>query len=46
MVGFCIGYELILKKYGLYVIGIIGKRIMDEIELNINRLVFGFLGGD
>lgn len=40
MVGFCIGYESILKKYGLYATGTTGKRIMDETELNINRLAF------
>ena len=43
MVGFCIGYESILKKYGLYATG---KRIMDETDLNINRLASGPLGGD
>ena len=46
MVGFCIGYESILKKYGLYATGTTGKRIMDETELNINRLASGPLGGD
>ncbi|HBF8319923.1 TPA: methylglyoxal synthase [Clostridioides difficile] len=46
MVGFCIGYESILKKYGLYATGTTGKRIMDETELSINRLASGPLGGD
>ena len=46
MVGFCIGYEDILKKYGLYATGTTGKRIMDETSLNINRLASGPLGGD
>ncbi|HBH3574779.1 TPA: methylglyoxal synthase [Clostridioides difficile] len=46
MVGFCIGYESILKKYGLYATGTTGKRIMDETKLNINRLASGPLGGD
>lgn len=46
MVGFCIGYESILKKYGLYATGTTGKRIMDETELNINRLASYPLGGD
>ncbi|EJA6711901.1 methylglyoxal synthase [Clostridioides difficile] len=46
MVGFCIGYESILKKYGLYATGTTGKRIMDKTELNINRLASGPLGGD
>lgn len=46
IVGFCIGYEEILKKYGLYATGTTGKRIMDETSLNINRLASGPLGGD
>nr|UWI51193.1 methylglyoxal synthase [Clostridioides difficile] len=46
MVGFCIGYESILKKYGLYATGTTGKRIMDETELKITRLASGPLGGD
>lgn len=46
MVGFCIGYENILNKYGLYATGTTGKRIMDETNLNINRLASGPLGGD
>ncbi|MCC0683093.1 methylglyoxal synthase [Clostridioides sp. ZZV15-6383] len=46
MVGFCIGYESILKKYGLYATGTTGKRIMNETELSINRLASGPLGGD
>ncbi|MGL5316289.1 MAG: methylglyoxal synthase [Peptostreptococcaceae bacterium] len=46
MVGFCIGYEDILKDYGLYATGTTGKRIMDETSLNIHRLASGPLGGD
>ena len=46
MVGFCIGYEAILKDYGLYATGTTGKRIMDETNLKINRLASGPLGGD
>ncbi|MEF9990788.1 MAG: methylglyoxal synthase [Romboutsia sp.] len=46
MVGFCIGYEAILQKYGLYATGTTGKRIMDETNLNIHRLASGPLGGD
>ncbi|WLD27354.1 Methylglyoxal synthase [Clostridioides difficile] len=46
MVGFCIGYEAILKKYGLYATGTTGKRIMHETELKITRLASGPLGGD
>lgn len=46
MVGFCIGYESILSKYGLYATGTTGKRIMDETSLDIHRLASGPLGGD
>lgn len=46
MVGFCIAYEKILSKYGLYATGTTGQRIMDETNLNITRLKSGPLGGD
>lgn len=46
MVGFCIGYEYILKNYGLYATGTTGKRIEDETKLKIKRLASGPLGGD
>ena len=46
IVGFCIAYESILGKYGLYATGTTGKRIMDETNLNIRRLASGPLGGD
>ncbi len=46
MVGFCIGYEHILKNYGLYATGTTGKRIEDETKLKIKRLASGPLGGD
>lgn len=46
MVGFCIGYEQILKNYGLYATGTTGKRIEDETKLKIKRLASGPLGGD
>ncbi|MGL4911381.1 MAG: methylglyoxal synthase [Romboutsia sp.] len=46
MIGFCIGYEAILKKYGLYATGTTGKKIMEATDLNINRLASGPLGGD
>ena len=46
MVAFCIGYEAILKKYGLYATGTTCKRIMEGTDLNINRLASGPLGGD
>lgn len=46
MVGFCIGYELILKNYKLYATGTTGKRIEESTILKINRLASGPLGGD
>ena len=46
MIGFCIAYENILKKYGLYGTGTTAKRIMDETSLSVNRLASGPLGGD
>lgn len=46
MMGFCIAYETILDNYGLYATGTTGKRIMEETNLNINRLASGPLGGD
>lgn len=46
MVGFCIAYENILSKYGLYATGTTGQRIMDATSLNITRLCSGPMGGD
>lgn len=46
MVGFCIGYESILNKYGLYATGTTGKRIENETMLTVNRLASGPFGGD
>ena len=46
LVNFCIAYEAILSKYGLYATGTTGKRIMDETHLDIHRLASGPLGGD
>lgn len=46
MVGFCIAYEKILSKYGLYATGTTGQRIMDATSLNITRLCSGPMGGD
>lgn len=46
MIGVCIGYEHILKNYGLYATGTTGKRIEDETKLKIKRLASGPLGGD
>ena len=46
MVGFCIAYEEILKKYKIYATGSTGKIVMDETGLEIERLASGPLGGD
>lgn len=46
MVGFCIAYEDILKKYKIYATGTTGKIVMDETGLEIERLASGPLGGD
>ncbi|MDB8792164.1 methylglyoxal synthase [Romboutsia sp. 1001216sp1] len=46
MVGFCIGYEEILKKYKVYATGTTGKIIMDATDIKITRLASGPLGGD
>ena len=46
MVGFCIAYEDILKKYKIYATGTTGKMVMDETGLDIERLASGPLGGD
>ncbi|MEK5037238.1 methylglyoxal synthase [Sporosarcina sp. FSL K6-3457] len=46
MVNFTIAYEHIFSKYTLYATGTTGKRIMDETNLSVNRLMSGPLGGD
>ena len=46
MIEFCISYENILKKYGLYATGTTGKIILDKTYLDVNRLASGPLGGD
>lgn len=46
MVGFCIAYESILTKYGLYATGTTGKRIIEATNLNVTRLNSGPMGGD
>ena len=46
MVGFCIAYENILSKYGLYATGTTGQRIMEATNLNVTRLKSGKMGGD
>ena len=46
MASFCVAHEETLSKYNLYSTGTTGKRIMEETDLNINRLASGPLGGD
>lgn len=46
MVNFAIAYEPIFAKHTLYATGTTGKRIMDETNLSIERLMSGPLGGD
>jgi methylglyoxal synthase len=46
MVNFTIAYEHIFSEHTLYATGTTGKRIMEETELAMNRLMSGPLGGD
>lgn len=46
MVNFTIAYEHIFSKHTLFATGTTGKRVMDETNLTINRLMSGPLGGD
>ena len=46
MIGFCMAYEKILSKYGLYATGTTGQRIMENTDLYVTRLASGPLGGD
>ena len=46
MVNFTIAYEHIFSKHTLFATGTTGKRIMEETNLTINRLMSGPLGGD
>ena len=46
MVNFSIAYEPIFSKHTLYATGTTGKRIMEETNLSIERLMSGPLGGD
>ena len=46
MVNFTIAYEHIFSEHMLYATGTTGKRIMEETELAVNRLMSGPLGGD
>ena len=39
LVNFCIAYEAILSKYGLYATGTTGKRIMDETHLDTSGII-------
>jgi len=46
MVNFSIAYEHIFAQHSLYATGTTGKRIMEETNLSIDRLMSGPLGGD
>ncbi len=46
LVNFTIAYEHIFSKHNLYATGTTGKRIMEETDLSIHRLMSGPLGGD
>lgn len=46
MVNFSIAYEHIFSQHSLYATGTTGKRIMDETNLSIKRVMSGPLGGD
>ena len=46
MVNFTIAYEHIFSDHVLYATGTTGKRIMDETNLSVERLMSGPLGGD
>lgn len=46
MVNFSIAYEHIFSKHTLFATGTTGKRIMEETNLSITRLMSGPLGGD
>ncbi|WP_228548334.1 methylglyoxal synthase [Sporosarcina obsidiansis] len=46
LVNFTIAYEHLFAKHDLYATGTTGKRIMQETDLSVNRLMSGPLGGD
>ena len=46
MINFTLAYESIFSKYELFATGTTGKRIMEETNLSIMRLMSGPLGGD
>ncbi len=46
MVNFTIAYESIFENFTLYATGTTGKRIMEETNLQVNRMNSGPLGGD
>jgi methylglyoxal synthase len=46
MIHFAIAYEHILKRHSLYSTGTTGKRVMENTNLEITRLMSGPLGGD
>lgn len=46
MVNFTIAYESTFENFTLYATGTTGKRIMEETNLQVNRMNSGPLGGD
>ncbi|WP_202079976.1 methylglyoxal synthase [Caldalkalibacillus salinus] len=46
MIQFTIAYEPILNDHQLFATGTTGKRIMENTDLDVNRLMSGPLGGD
>ena len=46
MIGFCIAYERILEKYGLYATGTTGRLIEEVANLSIHKYLAGHLGGE
>lgn len=46
MVNFTIAYEALLANHQLFATGTTGKRIMENTQLQVTRLMSGPLGGD
>ena len=46
MIGFCIAYERILEKYGLYATGTTGRLIEEVTNLSVHKMLAGHLGGE
>lgn len=46
MINFCLAYKKILSKHTLYATGTTGRKIQEEVELQVHRFNSGPLGGD